>query len=295
VRGMGIHPLFTRTAIADEHLVALTVGRDPEQSNLWLTAAFNSAHRAAEQFGFSPKRILAGGSCSLVYAGECGPTPAVLKVIREPEDGEIDFLIAVQGGPVPNLHGVTADRTAYLMGYIDDTGGEITAVQVRDLATQIQRPTDAASNIRGKVEHRIVYAMRDTEGHPAVQAADIPVALQLIEILTATASRNVILHGDLLRRNLIPTSAGPIAFDPLPAIGDPDIDLARYLAWRGHTRPIHEEWGSVSTPRIDLWAWAYSVLHRNDKDPQRDAREEIIDEIRVDVLRIVGGTLTVPR
>lgn len=73
---------------------------------------------------------------------------------------------------------------------------------------------------------------------------------------------------------------GPVAIDPWPSVGDPAFDVALYLAWRDHDRPLMAEWRSVSSPRVDAWTWALSVLERNPKDPQQDERRQLVELLR---------------
>lgn len=296
VPGMTAHTLFTSDAIPDTQIDAWNRDRSTEEITAWLPGALAAVEEAADQFGFTPTELLPA-TTGLVYAGDCDGQKTVLKLVRPDRLHEIEFMVAAQGGKVPAVLEVNRERDIYLIGYVFDTGAEITAVQARELAASLTLPVGTipgAMPVQEKVFLHLARAHAAVAGYPAIQEADIVLAEQLTAILSDTAPETRILHGDILAKNLIPSDHGLVAIDPEPLIGDPDIDIARYLAWRGHTRTIHDEWASVSTPRVDLWAWVFGVLERNAKDPQRDAREEVIDEFRKDVIRIIAGTRPVP-
>jgi streptomycin 6-kinase len=76
--------------------------------------------------------------------------------------------------------------------------------------------------------------------------------------LCSTTSDVVLLHGDFMDKNLLRTSVGFVAIDPMPRLGDPCSDIAFFAA----THP----------PARSITATAHALAERLGRDPSRAKR-----------------------
>ena len=84
--------------------------------------------------------------------------------------------------------------------------------------------------------------------------------------LCATTGRTVLLHGDFLDKNLLRSSAGYVAIDPIPRIGDPCADVGFFAACHPPATTILQRAGAVAghigldRQRALCWAAVWAVL-----------------------------------
>jgi streptomycin 6-kinase len=84
--------------------------------------------------------------------------------------------------------------------------------------------------------------------------------------LCATTERTVLLHGDFLDKNLLRSSAGYAAIDPIPRIGDPCADVGFFAACHPPPTTILHRAGAVAghmglnRQRALRWAAVWAVL-----------------------------------
>lgn len=83
--------------------------------------------------------------------------------------------------------------------------------------------------------------------------------------LCADSPRNVLLHGDFLTKNLLSTSDGFVAIDPIPRLGDPASDIGFFASDHSPARILSvatELAGSMgaSELRARQWAAVWTVL-----------------------------------
>ncbi len=84
--------------------------------------------------------------------------------------------------------------------------------------------------------------------------------------LCATTERAVLLHGDLLDKNLLRSGAGYVAIDPIPCIGDPCADAGFFAACHPPATAIAQRAGAVAEhmgldrQRTLRWAAVWAVL-----------------------------------
>jgi streptomycin 6-kinase len=108
-----------------------------------------------------------------------------------------------------------------------------------------------------------------TSGDPARGAAGLErleMARAAAMKLCATTERTVLLHGDLLDKNLLRSSAGYVAIDPIPRIGDPCADAGFFAACHPPATTILQRAGAVAEhlgldrQRALRWAAVWAVL-----------------------------------
>lgn len=179
----------------------------------------------------------------------------------------------------PKLIAISSRRDAYVMERIETAPHSATAVEVKELARELQRPpVTGIETLEKKLWRKTSRARHGFYStSSSLHRRQFEVAVETIDSHLSTTSALVILHGDLRARNRLRTSGKLMAVDPKPAIGDPSYDLAFYLAWREQDLPVLADWKSVSEPRLDQWVWALSVMERKGKDAFPEHRESLIE------------------
>lgn len=86
----------------------------------------------------------------------------------------------------------------------------------------------------------------------------VPAALALARELLAAGGAPVLLHGDLMDKNLLWGKPGLVAIDPMPMIGDAHSDLGF--------------WAATHPPAGRLRHRALEIASRTGRDPERAAR-----------------------
>lgn len=93
----------------------------------------------------------------------------------------------------------------------------------------------------------------------------LPAARRAAMYLSSTAKGNVLLHGDLVDKNLLWDGARYLAIDPIPRIGDPCSDVGFFAAGHQPVAGILERAAAIATRlglsprRAQQWAAVWTV------------------------------------
>lgn len=252
-----------------------------DQADAWLDRAADLALRLADEWDVLPETVLEGGAMSLCVLCRCGDgAPAVLKVPANRISGvaESSALAAWNNGAVPRI--LTTDETsgAFLMEFIASGGPEPATEDITALLARLHAPAPGGMHpLDAVLQARIRGAATRFAGLPD-ETADLDSARDLIAALQRTAEP-VVVHGDFQAKNVLHGVQGPIAIDPLPAVGDPYSDLGLWIGGGSAGPRSAALWqftaASPDPLRLLAWAWAFTVVELREGDGNEDARDFI--------------------
>lgn len=247
----------------------------------WLCEASQLAGRLACSWGVEPVRILEGGAMSLCIQCVGAEGLLVLKVPSSADLGrdEAAALEAWGGGMSPRV--VESDRTSgsFLMEFVPPSGTPNGPAAIKQLLARLHvdpagLPFDgleaSLGDRLGGAESRFAAAGFEKERD------DVAAAGQLLAALDRSTTVPTLVHGDFQAKNVLPGRGGPVAIDPLPAIGDPLFDAALWIAGgsagpRATALQQFTEPGA-DAPRLLAWTWALTVIeYRPGKGAYADA------------------------
>ncbi|MFJ9407709.1 aminoglycoside phosphotransferase family protein [Streptomyces sp. NPDC101393] len=220
--------------------VITQMGRTPS-GRAWLDRLPDIVREIEERWELRLGAPFHGGSCSWVAPAE-GPdgAPAVLKVTwpHREADGEAPALHTWGGNGAVRLHRWDRERGALLIERCtpgtplgDATlppAGQLTVAAglLRGLWAA-PAPAEGVLERVGPVcaEWADVLQDRMFRLRPGYDAGLVTLGAELLRTLPHTATRDVVVHGDLNPGNVLASERGPwLAIDPKPMIGDPAYD-----------------------------------------------------------------------
>ena len=265
----------------------------------WLPEAARHAERLCSRWGLLPLAPAGDGVQSLVlFAAAPGGAPVVLKVPRSPAAGarEHEALVRWASAPVPGVTAFDPATGALLLQQLEPAPLGYTAGDVVTLARRLHVPPAPGTE---PVETTCRLLLGAARGHhverdtAAQHQADLAVAEELMSAMAGVGQR-VLLHGDLLHKNLLPTSAGLYAIDPQPVAGPAELELARWVAWGGsdHATDFDQLVGALlavppaagdvplDADRLVHWTWAVSVCENKPGRAGERPRVAFVDRHR---------------
>lgn len=231
---------------------------------------------------------LKGGFRSEVFA--CTTTDGdevVLKLTPTPEEARVEAAaLGVWAGTGAAVHLIDADfeQSALLLNRIRPAtplpgNDDPVAIEVAaELLTRLHQPSPgdfpfpALEEIYGQLERGsredAAYEQRasgdPTRGVAGLQRLDAARAAAMS--LCATTGRRVLLHGDVLDKNLLWNGTGYVTIDPIPRLGDPCSDVGFFAAGHPPAPAILERAAAIAgrmgldPHRAQRWAVVWTVL-----------------------------------
>jgi streptomycin 6-kinase len=218
-----------------------SLGQTAEE-RAWLAQLPDTVRRLEEQWGVRTARPYGGGSCSWVAPGTTADgTTVVLKVAwphREAR-GESAGLALWKGQGAPILYAAEPDLYALLMERCDpglplsqmplsvEDGLRVGATVLREL--WVAPPADHGLAHLANVCAEWAATVRDRQAalRPPFDPGLVELGAQLLESLSATATEEVVVHGDANPTNFLSATRQPcLLIDAKPMVGDPGYDVA---------------------------------------------------------------------
>jgi fructosamine-3-kinase len=260
-----------------------------DKADAWLDRASRLALRLAGEWNVAPETVLEGGAMSLcVLCRGADRIPVVLKVPANRVSGtaESSALAAWDNGAVPRVLTTDDASGAFLMEFIASGGPEPATEDIAALLARLHTPATRAMHALDDVlQARIRGAATRFTGLPE-ETADLEAASDLIAALQRTAEPAMV-HGDFQAKNVLHGSGGPIAIDPLPAVGDPYSDLGLWIGGGSAGPRSAALWrytaASPDPCRLLAWVWALTVIELRQGDGNEDAKEFIAGNRRTAV------------
>ena len=265
----------------------------------WLPEAARHAERLCSRWGLVPLAPAGDGVQSLVlYAAAPGGVTVVLKVPSSPAAGarEHEALVRWASAPVPGVTAFDPAAGALLLQQLEPAPLGYTAGEVLTLARRLHvAPPPGTEPVETTCRLLLRAAQRHHVGRvtAAQHQADLAVAEELMSDMAGVGER-VLLHGDLLHKNLLTTRRGLYAIDPQPVSGPAELELARWVAWGGsdHVTDFDqlvrellaavpgEGDDSLDAERLVQWTWAVSVCENKPGRAGERPRVAFIDRHR---------------
>lgn len=287
---------ITSDTLPSELVEAIEDNLGKAEAKEWLIYASASANQHAEEWNISLDTVLTGGALSLCIAGQDDTgTRVVMKVPADIATGrqEIAALSVWGGHGCPTVIRVDEMTSVFLMEYLPFLPGSINAVDVFELAQELQghasTPEFPFPDLSENVEMRIGWAEeRFADLEYVFLRPDLLLAVGIYRRLLETGTGRSLLHGDFQRKNLLPTSAGLRTLDPHPCVGEPIFDSAFWLGVGYHDQPIETILSQYPAPidsmeymRFLCWVWVISVIENRPYQRQgADERQDFISRFR---------------
>lgn len=272
-----------------------------DTADAWLDDSVKIAHRLAAEWSVLPESVLEGGAMSLVVlcSDEAG-TPVVLKIpaSRIMGTAESDALAAWNNGAVPRLLGRDAATGSFLMEFIVAGTAVMSSDNINAVLARLHTPARTGMQALDDVlRPRIDGAVQRFAGPSfAKERHCLDLAVTVITALQETADQTMV-HGDFQAKNVLPGKSGPVAIDPLPAVGDRFSDLGLWIAGGSAGARSQALWKFTATSpdprRLLAWAWALSVLeYRPGLPGSEDAADFIAGNLgtAADAARVPAGS-----
>jgi streptomycin 6-kinase len=234
----------------------------------WLDTSVAAALRLAAAWDVTPEAILEGGAMSVVVlCRDSNGSAAVLKVPGSRDMGiaESTALSAWKNGALPGVTATDPDTGSFLMEFIPSVKEAPSPAGITGLLTRLHvAPVTGTAPLQTVLTGRIEAAtLRFAAGDRAPEREHLAVAAAMMETLQRTASATMV-HGDFQAKNVLTGEHGPVAIDPLPAVGDPFSDLGLWIAGGSaglrSAAFLHYAGVSADPGRLLAWTWALAVL-----------------------------------
>lgn len=257
----------------------------PDNANMDLSSRISFS---IDHWDLQDLHRLAGGFRSHVFASMTSMgKEVVLKLAVTTEEAQVEAEALDEwnhSGATVHLIDVDFERGALLLEHIrpatplpgDDDGSAIEVVA--DILSRLHRvpngnfPFPTLEQIYPREEagsrEDAAYEQRTsgdpTRGLPGLERLDRAHALAMR--LCATTDRAVLLHGDVLDKNLLWNGAGYVAIDPIPRIGDPCSDVGFFASGHPPSAGILERASAIASRmgldvhRAQQWAVVWVVL-----------------------------------
>jgi streptomycin 6-kinase len=240
--------------------------------------------RARQEWALTDLVPLQGGLLAHVFGcRDAGGRDLVLKVIPQSAreyavsaEVESAALTLWRGPHVPGLIVVDPDAGALLMTRVfpgieisakdDEEAAEMVAPVIRSLhASTVPRTNPFQSLAEALVGHlRLRRIQAGREAPEIVRLVDLAAAAA--RVLAEDSEEAVLLHGDLMDKNLLVGERGRVvAIDPMPRIGDPDADIGFWASARQPAEAINGRVERMATllgrspNRATRWAMIWAV------------------------------------
>ncbi|HEX9088645.1 MAG TPA: aminoglycoside phosphotransferase family protein [Arthrobacter sp.] len=239
-----------------------------DASDAWLENSAELARHLAGEWSVTPETVLEGGAMSLVVLCRTGAgEPVVLKIPANKAMGmaESKALTAWNNGSVPRMIASDEETGSFLMEFITSAAVSPAATDITALLARLHTPAVPGMHSLDEVlRERISGAAARFAGHGCGnERDDLAAATVIIAALQVTAKQTMV-HGDFQAKNVLAAPDGPVAIDPLPAIGDPDSDLGLWIGGGSAGARTQALWKFTATSpnprRLLAWAWALAVL-----------------------------------
>lgn len=247
----------------------------------WLDRASRLALRFAGEWDVIPETVLEGGAMSLcVLCHADDRTPVVLKVPANRISGvaESSALDAWNNGAVPRVLARDETSGVFLMEFIASGGPEPAPEEITSLLGRLHSPAARDMHELDDVLQARIRGAATRFADLPEETADLDAAAALIAALQRTAEP-VMVHGDFQAKNVLHGVGGPVAIDPLPAVGDPYSDLGLWIGGGSAGPRSAALWRYTATSRDSLrllaWTWALTVIELRQGTGSDDAREFI--------------------
>lgn len=272
-------------------------------ARVFLSESVETANRLCELWNIHLEEVLTGGVMSLCVRGaDLTGNQVVLKVPADKELGRCE--IAALGSwseGVPRLIADDETTASFLMEYIRSVDAKIEEDAVFGLADRLHEHAPTSNydfpNLSVILDTRIEWAEdRFSVDQYSEHRKDLETAKRIIKDLLDSTTENVLLHGDLQRKNLLIATDGLHAIDPLACIGDSVFDSAFWLGLVHHDKPLKdilfryaEDRSAEEYRRFFCWVWALSVIENRPWEQFGTIeRQEFIDEFRDSVVEESG-------
>ncbi|HEX9227650.1 MAG TPA: aminoglycoside phosphotransferase family protein, partial [Arthrobacter sp.] len=256
-----------------------------ESADEWLDTSVALALRLASAWDVTPEAILEGGAMSVVVlCRDRTGTATVLKVpgTRDMGVAESTALASWKNGALPGVLATDPDTGSFLMEFIPSIKQAPSPAGITGLLERLHvAPVTGTARLEAVLDGRIeAAALRFASENRASEREHLAVATAMMEALQRTAKPTMV-HGDFQAKNVLTGESGPVAIDPLPAVGDPVSDLGLWIAG-GSAGPrsaaIRHYAGASSDPeRLLAWAWALAVLEYRPGSNSADAARFVED------------------
>lgn len=240
-----------------------------DAGDAWLTEATILAGQLAGSWGVTPVRVLEGGAMSLCIQC-CDPAgaPRVLKIPSSAGLGraETAALSAWNNGATPRVFRHDSVTGSFLMEFVPPAEPANGSRHIARLLARLHIDQDGMPfpDLGIALQDRIDGAFTRFSGAGyAAERRDVEAAAPLLSVLARTTEEPTVVHGDFQAKNVLAGPDGPVAIDPLPAVGDPLSDAALWIAGgsAGPRTEALEEFASGADPsRLLAWTWALTAV-----------------------------------
>jgi hypothetical protein len=251
------------------HNIRFLLGSE-DAGDAWLSEASTLAGKLAGSWGVTPVGVLEGGAMSLcVECRDGAGAPRVLKVPSSPERGraETAALSAWTSGATPQVFRDDTATGSFLMEFVLPAAPVTGAQPITRLLARLHIDHGGLPfpDLEVALQDRIEGALTRFSGscHTA-ERRDVEAAVPLLSALARTTEAPTVVHGDFQAKNVLCGPDGPVAIDPLPAVGDPVSDAALWIAGgsAGPRTDALEAFVSAGADpgRLLAWTWALTAL-----------------------------------
>lgn len=240
-----------------------------DAGDAWLTDAEILAGELAGSWGVTPVRILEGGAMSLCI--QCRDSDGASRVLKIPSSADLGraetaALSAWSNGATPRV--IRDDNTtgSFLMEFVPPAEPANGAQHIARLLARLHIDQDGLPfpDLEVALRDRIDGALTRFAGAcHAAERRDVEAAAPLLAALARTTEEPTVVHGDFQAKNVLAGPEGPVAIDPLPAVGDPLSDTALWIAGGSagpRTEALEEFADGDDATRLLAWTWALTAV-----------------------------------
>ena len=240
-----------------------------DAGDAWLSDASTLAGQLAGSWGVTPVRVLEGGAMSLCI--QCRDPAGAARVLKIPSSAgngraETDALSAWNNGATPRVIRHDSATGSFLMEFVQPAEPANGARHISRLLARLHIDQDGLPfpDLEVALQDRIGGARTRFAGacHTA-ERRDVETAAPLLAALARTTEEPTVVHGDFQAKNVLAGPEGPVAIDPLPAVGDPLSDTALWIAG-GSAGPraeaLREFSSGADASRLLAWTWALTAV-----------------------------------
>jgi hypothetical protein len=250
------------------HNIRFLLGGE-EAGDAWLAEASTLAGRLAGAWGLTPLCVLDGGAMSLCI--RCRDSAGDARVLKIPSSAQLGraetaALSAWSNGATPTVFRHDTATGSFLMEFVEPAAPATGAGHINQLLDRLHIDQDGLSfpALELALQDRIDGALtRFADPCKAPERRDVEAAGPLLAALSATTTAPTVVHGDFQAKNVLSGPEGPVAIDPLPAVGDPLSDTALWIAG-GSAGPrasaLKEFAAGDDADRLLAWTWALTAI-----------------------------------
>ena len=241
----------------------------------WMEQLPNAIALCAERWGLAIGQPLSGGLVGNVFACTTRDGDAAVLKLNPPSSDEFAGTPEQEAAALRAWNGRGAVE---LLAFALDQRALLTRRALPGTPLAPGAEHEARRAVAGVLSQLFDAAIPPVEFAPLAEAVDrhlvrklavagdaremlgtlIEKARAVARLLAASASSEVLLHGDLMDKNLLLDHDRVVAIDPMPHVGDPHSDIGF--------------WAATRSPAADLDARAADVARRLGCDPDRASR-----------------------